>query len=236
MRPRLLDAFCGEGGAGTGYSMAGFDVLGVDTSAARLASYPYPSVQGDAVEYILAHGAEFDAIHASPTCTGYSRGTVAIPDRVAKYPRLIAATRAALQEVGRPYIIENVEGARRELDHPLLLCWSMFHEPGSVLDADGTPLTMERHRMFETSFFVPSPGECRHADGVQVAGAYGGARRDATEAREVRHGGYVPKDLDVLRALTGLDWATEKGCFLSIPPDYAAYVGGYLLAALEVAV
>jgi DNA (cytosine-5)-methyltransferase 1 len=29
-RPRLLDLFCGAGGAAMGYSRAGFDVVGVD--------------------------------------------------------------------------------------------------------------------------------------------------------------------------------------------------------------
>jgi DNA (cytosine-5)-methyltransferase 1 len=29
-RPRLLDLFCGAGGASAGYHAAGFDVLGVD--------------------------------------------------------------------------------------------------------------------------------------------------------------------------------------------------------------
>ena len=30
MRPRLLDWFCGAGGASSGYVAAGFDVVGVD--------------------------------------------------------------------------------------------------------------------------------------------------------------------------------------------------------------
>jgi len=30
MRPRLLDLFCGAGGAAMGYHRAGFDVVGVD--------------------------------------------------------------------------------------------------------------------------------------------------------------------------------------------------------------
>ena len=30
MRPKLLDLFCGAGGASTGYHRAGFDVTGVD--------------------------------------------------------------------------------------------------------------------------------------------------------------------------------------------------------------
>ena len=67
---RLLDAFCGEGGASAGYMAAGFEVVGVDTSEARLARYPHESHHADAVEFILAHGHEFDAIHATPPCQG----------------------------------------------------------------------------------------------------------------------------------------------------------------------
>jgi len=91
-RPKLLDLFCGEGGAATGYHRAGFDVVGVDTSDARLKRYPFESHKADAIEFLLAHGHEFDAGHGSPTCTGYTRGTAAIPDRLTRYDRLIGAT------------------------------------------------------------------------------------------------------------------------------------------------
>lgn len=232
MRPRLLDLYSGEGGAGYGYHQAGFEVVGVDLAPSRLKLYPFDHVQADAIEYVLEHGHEFDAIHASPTCTGYSRGTAAIPDRFERYDRLIAATREALQEVGGPYVIENVADARSELINPTMLCWSMFNQPGSVLDADGTPLRMERHRLFETNWPLGLTPPCYHPRDVQVAGAYGGARRDAYEAKHVRKGGYVPPSLDVLRELTGLPWASEKGCFLSIPPAYTEFIGGQLLAHL----
>lgn len=234
MRPRLLDLFCGEGVAAMGYHRAGFEVVGVDTDPARLARYPFECIQADAIDYLLEHGMEYDVRHASPTCTGYSRGTVAIPDRIARYDRLIAATRAALHEVGGPYVIENVAGAAPELDHPVMLCWSMFHAPGSVLDSDGTPLRMERHRLFESNVPLTPPGPCYHPRDVQVAGAYGGARRDPIEARTVRKGGYVPPSLDVLRALVGADWVTERGAFLSIPPAYTEHVGSQVLASLLV--
>lgn len=230
MRPKLLDLFAGEGGAAAGYVAAGWDVVGVDLDAARLRHYPYESVKADAIEYLLEHGHKFDAVHASPTCTGYSRGTAAIPDRFERYDRLIAATREALHEVGGPYVIENVADARSELINPMLLCWSMFNDPGSVLDDDGTPLRMERHRLFESNVPLVAPASCNHPRDIQVAGAYGGARRDKWEAKHVRKGGYVPPSLDVLRRLTGLDWATEKGCFLSIPPAYTEHVGRQLLA------
>lgn len=230
MKPRLLDTYCGEGGAGMGYHLAGFDVTGVDNSKARLSRYPFRSIRADAIEYVLEHGHEYDAIHASPTCTGYTRGTAAIPDRFTRYDRLIGATREAVLVTGKPYVIENVADARPELIDPIMLCWSMFNEAGSVLDADGTPLRMERHRLFESNVPLVPPGECYHPRDVQVAGSYGGARRDKVEARVIRKGGYVPRSVDVQRALLGTYWMTEKGCQLSIPPVYTEWIGRQLFA------
>lgn len=233
MRPKLLDLFCGEGGASMGYHLAGFDVEGVDTSAARLARYPFSAYEGDAIEFVLAHGHEYDAIAASPTCTGYSRGTAAIPDRLTRYDRLIAATREALRIVGKPYVIENVEDAKSELVNPITLCWTEFRQPGSVEDEDGTPLWMRRHRLFEVNWPVWAAGGCRHPVDMQCAGAYGGARRDKWEAKHVRKGGYVPS-LPVMRELLGTPWMSEKGCQLSIPPAYTTFIGRQLLGALQI--
>lgn len=64
MRPKLLDLFCGAGGAGMGYYRAGFDVTGVDIRPQS--RYPFEFHQGDALEYLAAHAEAFDVIHASP--------------------------------------------------------------------------------------------------------------------------------------------------------------------------
>lgn len=233
---RVLDGFCGEGGAGQGYydalTKAGYDVeiVGVDTNAARLKRYPFTAVQADALEYVAEHGHAFDLIHGSPTCTGYSRGTAAIPDRLQRYDRLIPVFRAVAQATGRPYVIENVADARRELDSPILLCGRMFGLEAT--DDDGTRLVLDRHRLFETSWEPWQPEHLPHDRTLQVAGSYGGARRDKVEARRIRRGGYVPS-ADVQRALLRVPWMSEKGCQLSIPPVYTEYVAQQFLAGVR---
>lgn len=69
-RPRLLDLYSGAGGAAKGYHDAGFDVVGVDIVAQK--RYPYEFHQADALEFLAAHGREFDAIHASPPCQAHT--------------------------------------------------------------------------------------------------------------------------------------------------------------------
>lgn len=232
-RPRLLDAFAGEGGAGRGYQQAGFCASPVEQSKARLSRYPLDCenaepICGDAIAYIAAYGHQYAAIHMSPTCTGYSRGTVALPDRLSRYDRLIPAAREAAQIAGRPYVIENVAGARSELRTPVLLCGRMFKLEAT--DDDGTRLVMDRHRLFETSFFIlGAPEHPRHDPAMQVAGSYGGARRDKAESRTIRKGGYVPS-ADVQRTLLDTPWMSEKGCQLSIPPAYTRWIGERLMA------
>lgn len=242
-RPRLdvVDSYCGSGGVSKGWADAAealdvdIRIVGLDNDPARLEEYPYEGVLvDDAVPWLEQHGGKFHVRLGSPPCTGYSRGTAALPDRLTRYDRLIPATREAMRMHDGPYVIENVGDARPELVNPVMLCGRMFGL--TAVDTDGTVLTLDRHRLFEVHGaavvvpeHVPHGWKSNRDQGIQVAGAYGGARRDKVEAREVRKGGYVPPDLDVIRELLGTPWMSEEGCFLSIPPAYAQHLAEQII-------
>ena len=128
---RLLDLFCGAGGAAMGYYRAGFEnIVGIDNKPQP--NYPFEFIQVDALEYLVEHGSEYDIIHASPPCQAFS-WAAARWDK--EYPDLISATRDLLLRTGKQYIIENVITA--PIEKSLLLCGTMFG------------LGVIRHRHFE---------------------------------------------------------------------------------------
>lgn len=99
-RPRLLDLFCKAGGAGMGYHLAGFEVVGVDIEPQP--HYPFPFIQADALTFPLQG---YDSYHASPVCKGYS---ITRHLQGKDHPLQIAAMRQRLQSTGKPWVIENV--------------------------------------------------------------------------------------------------------------------------------
>lgn len=223
---RVLDLFCAEGGAAAGYMAAGFEVTGVDNRPSVGRRYPGTFILGDAIQYARDHGHEYDAIHASPPCQAYSIATAGAPGARAKHPRLIAATREALRGTGRPYVIENVAGARSDLRDPVTLCGSMFGL--AAIDTDGTRLELRRHRLFEVAGFHVWQPVCAHGSlGDAVGGVYDGGRSDRREAREIRRGGYTPA-VAVRAALMGIDWMTMHGLSQALPPAYTRYLGAAL--------
>jgi len=225
----MLDLFCCEGGAAKGYAQAGFEVVGVDLDPKFDKRYPFEFHAGDAIEFIFNHGHEFDAIHASPPCQGYSVATLGTPGARAKHPRLIEPVREALIASGKPYVIENVIGAREYLRSPLMLCGSMFGL--TATDDDGTLLRLERHRLFESNALLMSPGQCSHDKSIPVGGVYGGGRSNRWEAKNVRRGGYTPSK-NVREELMGINWMTLHGLSQSLPPAYTEHIGAQLMEAI----
>lgn len=208
-RPRLLDLFCGAGGAARGYQLAGFHVTGVDSKPQpRYAGDDF--VRADALAYVAAHGREFDVIHASPPCQQYTALR-----RLTKreYPDLIAPTRRALEATGRPWVIENVPGA--PLVAPAMLCGTMFG------------LRVYRHRLFESPVVFFTPGHGRH----RVPTIQRGYARDWPGFVTVAGGLDVPVAL-AARAM-GIDWMTRAELSQAIPPAYCEWLGRQLRRALE---
>jgi DNA (cytosine-5)-methyltransferase 1 len=214
-RPRLLDLFSGAGGCAVGYDRAGFDVVGVDNRPQP--RYPFAFVQADALEYAAAHGSEYDAIHASPPCQGYSRMRYATGGTSA--PKLIAETRAALIATGRPYVIENVVGA--PLVAYTMLCGTMFG------------LRVRRHRLFETAPLLPlltPPCSCKH--GVRDGRLIGARLRGPKPPGRIKPPRFTDREL---RSALGVDWMTIVEAGQAIPPAMTAFIGAALAATLSTA-
>ena len=212
---KLLDLFCGAGGASVGYYRAGFEVVGVDIKPQPY--YPFPFIQADVTD-LHVNLDEYDLIHASPPCQAYSMAT---PDPD-KHPALIAPVRELL--AGRNYVIENVPGAKRHMNDPFFLCGSMFGL--STYDPDkGEEIFLKRHRLFEASFPVdPPPDTCKEFRG-RTAGVYGHGREDrGKRPSKTRRGGYTPR-VDVGRKLMGITWCDRNSLKEAIPPAYTQFIG-----------
>lgn len=213
MRPRLLDLFCGAGGASMGYHRAGFEVVGVDVRPQP--RYPFSFIQGDALQLLAAIGRRFDAIHASPPCIGYT--SARIRTATTEAPLLIPVTRQLLQLVGRPWVIENVATRQTGLTAHLRLCACQFGMP-----------ELKRERWFETWPAIydlrppcyhplPSISVLRRAGRIW---AQGGVIDD-----------YVP--LARCKQVMGIDWMTQRELGNAIPPSYTEYIGRHLMEVIS---
>jgi DNA (cytosine-5)-methyltransferase 1 len=212
-RPKLLDLFCGAGGAGMGYYRAGFDVTGVDIKPQP--HYPFKFIQADALTFPLEG---YDAYHASPPCQGYSHG-VRNPE-VKLTPKLIDAIRDRLYSTGKPYVIENVKGARDSLkvipEGYFVLCGTMF--PGE------RPV---RHRLFEARPFIWSPCHQKCLGHNKRLAKRLGVNRRMVEVATVH------ENVPLWQSLMGINWTTDPHELSeAIPPAYTEYIGKYLMKEL----
>jgi DNA (cytosine-5)-methyltransferase 1 len=209
-----------------GYHRAGFtDITGVDNRP--MPRYPFNFVRADALEYLAAHGSEYDAIHASPPCQGYSRLRHLPWLKGRTWPMLIEPVRRLLIETGKPWVIENVE------DAPL---------PGMVLCGQMFGLPLYRHRRFETSVFMLCPSHPGHTVVIGHGRMVNDRRKGTLNASSGKGawgnqrivtvaGGQFRKE-DGERAM-GIDWMTKDELAQSIPPAYTEYIGHRLLEVLE---
>lgn len=215
-RPRILDLYCGAGGAAVGYYRAGFDVVGVDVDPQP--DYPYEFVQADAVAYLAAHGHEFNVRHASPPCQTHSALTKGNRARGwgDVHRDYVPVTRALLDHVGGPYVIENVQGSTLRRD--LTLCGEMFG------------LDVIRHRYFELGGWTVKPLPHLPHRG-RVAGWRHGVHHDGPYVAVYGDGG-GKGTVERWQEAMGIDWMTTRHDLAeAIPPAYTEWVGIQLLAA-----
>ena len=209
---KLLDMFCGAGGAAMGYHRAGFtDIVGIDIRPQP--RYPFRFIQADALAPPVRLE-DFDAIHASPPCQAYSQSALTWRNQGKVYPDLVAATRALLESSGRPWVIENVPGA--PVFANLTIC-------GCQVGLD-----LRRKRLFELSdrdAFALSP-PCRHEyPVVSVVG-----KGTPSWVRKVL--GYNPT-IQQWRDAMGIHWMRREELSQAIPPAYTELIGHGLRARLE---
>jgi len=223
VKPRLLDLFCGAGGAAMGYARAGFEVVGVDIKPQP--RYPFEFLQMDALEYLDAWPryqdgepwqGSFDAIHASPPCqlfSAYQRAN----RRQGEHLNLIPETRELLRATGLPYVIENVEGA--PLEDPVTICGVSMG------------LEVRRHRLFETSFPMIAP-KCACGGWMPAKFNRGSRHIRPNDRRTVAVGeGRIP--LETQQKAMEIDWMAVPELSQAIPPAYTELIGHQLLQHIK---
>lgn len=216
-RPRLLDLFCCEGGAATGYHQAGFDVVGVDIDPQP--RYPFAFIQYDATQLDQRFLRSFDALHASPPCQKHS-DLAKRNGNADEWPCFIAPMRAMFEASGLLYVIENVEGA--PLITPTMLCGTMFPETRVL-----------RHRLFETNWHFTTPPHGKHplVYTMDKRKAHYGKLNEWTSPVQVTGGGNCSKA--AAADAMGMPWASKHGLNEAIPPAYTRWIGEQLIDRLQ---
>jgi DNA (cytosine-5)-methyltransferase 1 len=196
-----------------GYHDAGFDVVGVDIDPQP--RYPFEFHQGDALEFLAAHGHEFDVWHGSPPCHDHTALASLSGTNGTGY--LLAATRSAFQThpARQPWVIENVPGAPMRVD--TLLCGSMFG------------LRTYRHRWFEFSdpMLAPVLSHPKH----RVPTSTFKRKKQYLEGYNISVTGDIGSWVG--SRVMGIDWMTRDGLSQAIPPAYTRVIGAHLLELIE---
>lgn len=210
---KLLDLFCGAGGAAQGYHQAGFDVTGVDIK--HQPRYPFSFIQADALGMLddTEFLQQFDVIHASPPCQPYSIMKAVTARHGRQHPQLIEPVREKPDRAGLPYVIENVIGA--PMKNAIVLCGAMFG------------LRTYRHRIFESNLLLLS-SPCKHLHNHKTAKQ---GRRPA-DGEFITVTGNFP-GAAIGRQAMGIDWMRRAELTQAIPPAYTEYVGRQLINALK---
>lgn len=221
-RPILLDGCCGLGGTTKGFQRAGFYVIGCDV--VDQPDYCGDEfVKGDVFGFLLEHHHRADAIVVGLPCqasSGPTKGTNAKRNAAEgkRHLDLNPAGRALLEEIGLPYVMENVQGSVLRRD--LTLCGLMFG------------LRVFRHRYFELGgWSMPAPAHPSHA-GHRVSGWRHGVRYEGDMLAVYGDGGGKATTEECREGL-GIDWSWDRDQLIeSVPPAYSEVIGHGLMAHL----
>lgn len=251
-KPKILDTYCCAGGCSEGYRQAGFEPYGIDIKLQP--HYPFPFLQMDALEALdkLIKGesltfsndeslslSDFAAIHASPPCQHDSVMTKGRwKNRIKNHPDLIKPTHDLLIKTDKPYIIENVAGAKDKLINPIMLCGTMF----GLQTKAGSQL--RRHRYFEIPWFNGLTPSCAHNKSSAI-GVYGGGqnpdrKRVPTTIGVWGHSGGTSNRDNLIqfgiqdrKDAMGIDWTNGDELSEAIPPAYTRFIGEFLFKVVR---
>jgi len=197
---KLLDLYCGQGLAAWGYWMSGrfSEVVGIDINPEMSSGYAFDFICADCRLLTYEFLDQFDFIHASPPCQGYSYIT---PDQ-SKHMRLVAATKLMLFASGKPHVVENVQGAIKEL------------RPNLSLDGHAVGLPMERRRYFYVSALPGTHQMLGSGETIVVHGSNYTSKEDLIRAFGLRD--YVSRQR--------LSQMTVRGIEEGIPPAMTHWI------------
>lgn len=203
---RMLDLYCGEGLAAWGYWSSGrfSEIVGVDIAGEKRRCYSFDFIQGDALALAYDFLMDFDFIHASPPCQAYS--TMTPKETRHKHMRLIAATHLMLHSAGKPFVIENVPGAKREL------------RPNCEMNGLYFGLLSNRPRYFYVSGFDQTRRMVKAGRGVRVHGGDYVARETLIDAF----------GLKTIMSGSALSKVTCEGIEQGIPPAFTRAIAEML--------
>jgi DNA (cytosine-5)-methyltransferase 1 len=249
-RPLLLDLYCGAGGAGFGYHLAGFDVIGVDKEPQE--HYPFPFIEADALktlDALLAGGTVLDMAGAWRGCREH---LVAWPCREAgDLGSLMLADLSACHS-SPPCQFATIYNNNREhvrTDHPNLipatrerllatgLPYIIENVPRArpwlrdPVQLCGTSFGIEvrRHRLFESNVALEAP-PCDH--GRFTARKYPGSS-NRPNGRTVCNVGEYRVPLRLQQEAMQIPWMSLAEIAQAIPPAMTLELGFQLVRHLE---
>ena len=202
---RLLDLFCGQGGASKGYASIFPDITGVDIRLMK--KYPYRFIKGDASTFPLDG---FDLVHASPPCQDHSLTKYLFNEPDGTGWLLEHTIERAIYQ-GVCYVVENVTHASLpNHPHQFTLCGASL----GPWVRNPKKLFIGKHRKFWCNFPV-NPPECM-CDTARQLGYRMAALHTVGDERINSKAEFV-KVMDI-------DWMNLKEMNQALPPYFTRFI------------